>query len=130
MGKSDVVNLLFSPLKGCVCGQHIQRHEGLKLLLVGVPTRREDTPRPSVSMVRTRDTFRMTRSKKWTLLSRDLGGKDTGTDAELSPQGEGPGPSFLPPDVSDSRLWIPNNHIWARLRYMDKYSLPTPQLNC
>lgn len=81
-----MVNLLFSPLKGCVCGQHIQRHEGLKLLLVGVPTRREDTPRPSVSMVRTRDTFRMTRSKKWTLLSRDLGGKDTGTDTELPPE--------------------------------------------
>lgn len=55
-------------------GQHIQRHEGLKLPLVGVPTRREDTPRPSVSMVRSRDTFRMTRSRKWTLLNRDLGG--------------------------------------------------------
>lgn len=73
MDKSEV-NLIFSHLKGCVSGQHIQRHEGLKLLLVEVPTRRKDTLRPSVSMVSSRDTFRRTRSRKWTWLSRDLGG--------------------------------------------------------
>ena len=42
--------------------------------MVEVPTRRKDTLRPSVSMVSSRDTFRRTRSRKWTWLSRDLGG--------------------------------------------------------
>lgn len=53
-------------------GQHIKKHEGLKFLLVSVLTRRKDTPRTALSMVRSKGTSRKARRRKWTLLARDL----------------------------------------------------------